>query len=492
MFPTSGWSRLLLLLLLLAVLAGIMPALAEDVAYPAATLSPDAPAYDSEHPENLEADQLYAWSAILIEADSGTVIFEKDAETLRHPASTTKIVTVLLGCLMVEDVNQIVTVSERAVMVEDEDSSTMGLTAGEEIPFIDVLYGAALQSGNDAANVIAEVVSGSIESFVVLMNQYVQTLGCENTHFNNPHGLTDPYHYTTAYDMALITRAAMENELFRQIVGTYSYSIAKTNITRAHTITNSNELLRVPTENNANSYYYPDAIGIKTGSTNAAQYCLVSAAERDGVELISVVLYSDRRRGRWQDTIRLFDYGFSQYTSVTPIDLYNMNPITLETSNYSLSDPDLGKLPLTCVAQDPAAASRARIVATFQEVEAMANNLRNTVIIEYARDFQAPIAAGEVIGTMTYFPEGQEEVVYNLVASRAIGARENAPRSLEQIIVDVQNDPNPFPPLSLELVVVHIVLPLAAIILVIRILLRLLRGRRHGPRTPRIVHRGLK
>ncbi len=479
-------------LLLACVLMGFVPAGAEESPYPAATLSPDAATYDSTHPENLEADQLYAWSALLMEADSGTVIFEKDAETLRHPASTTKIVTILLGCLMVEDLDQVVTVSERAVMVEDEESSLMGLTAGEEIPFIDVLYGAALRSGNDAANVIAEVVSGSIDAFVELMNQYVQSLGCENTHFSNPHGLTDPYHYTTAYDMALITRAAMENETFRTIVGTYSYTVARTNTTRAHTITNSNELLRVPTESSDNAYYYADAIGIKTGSTSAAQYCLVSAAERDGVELISVVLYSDRRRGRWQDTIRLFEYGFSQYTSVTPIDLYNMNPITLETSNYSLSDPNLGKLPLTCVAQDASAASRAKIVATFSEVESMAGNLRNTVIIKYTRDFEAPIAAGEIMGTMTYYADG-EAVVYNLIASRAIEVRENAPKSYAEIVAEVENDPNPFPPLSLEFVLVHVVLPIGALVLVIRLLMRVFRRRhRHFSRTPRVTRGGMK
>lgn len=465
-------------LLLAALLLSGAPARAEDTAYPSATLSPTAADYDSDHPENLEADQLYAWSAILVEADSGTVIFEKDSETLRHPASTTKIVTILLGCTMVEDVNQVITVSERAVAVEDEDSSTMGLIAGEEIPFIDVLYGAALRSGNDAANVIAEVVAGSIESFVELMNQYVQTLGCENTHFSNPHGLTDAYHYTTAADMAVITRNAMENELFREIVGTYSYVVARTNTTRAHTITNSNELMRVPTDDNSNQYYYPYALGIKTGSTNAAQYCFVSAAEKDGVELISVVLYSDRRRGRWQDTIRLFEYGFSQYTSVTPIDLYNQNPITLETRNYSLNDPDMGKLQLSCVPQDAAAAAGAKIVATYKEVETMASNLRSTVIIEYTRDFIAPITAGEVMGTMTYFPEGKEEVVYNLVASRTISARENAPKSLDELIAEVENDPNPFPPLSVELVVQHLVLPIALVVLVFRLLRALLRRRR--------------
>lgn len=485
---TPGKMRLLTLLAAFMWLFSSSVALADESPYPAATISPDAAPYDSEHPENLEPDQLYAWSAVLMEAKSGSIIFEKDPDTLRHPASTTKIVTIYLGCIMVENLYETVTVSERAVMVEDEDSSLMGLKAGEEIPFIDVLYGAALTSGNDAANVIAEVVSGSVEAFVELMNKYVETLGCENTHFNNPHGLTDPLHYTTARDMALITRAALENDTFRDIIGTQTYTVSKTNITRAHTIKNSNELL-----NPDSNHYYPYATGGKTGSTSAAQYCLVSVADKEDVELISVVLYSNRSTGRWRDSVRMFDYGFSQYTSVTPIDLYNMNPITLETSSYSLNDPDRGKLPLLCVAQDISASLRAQIVATFDEVDAMARNLRNTVIINYSRDFSAPIEAGETMGTMTYFTENGEEVVYNLLASRSIARRENAPKSLEELWAEVVADPNPFPPLSLEMIFTYLFLPVLAVVAFFGLIIRLLRRRRrHLGKAPKVVHRYMK
>lgn len=478
---------------LLAALCMLPAASYAESPYPRATINPDASSYDSEHPEKLEPDQLYAWSAVLMEAKSGRIIFEKDPDTLRHPASTTKILTILLGCTMVEDVNMTVTVSERAAMVEDPDSSLMNLRAGEEIPFIDVLYGAALLSGNDAANVIAETVSGSVENFVELMNNYVSTLGCENTHFNNPHGLTDPYHYTTAADMAKITQAAMSNSLFRQIVASTSYTVSKTNMTRAHTISNGNILLINGTEENPNKYYYPYAIGVKTGTTNAAQYCLVSAAEKDGVELISVVYYSDKNTGRWRDTIRLFDFGFSQYTSVSPIDLYNMNPITIETSNFALDDPDRGKLRLACTPQNVAASLRAQIVATNDEVDAMSRNLRNTVIISYDRDFIAPVESGEVMGTMTYFTESGEAVVYNLTATRSIARRENAPKSLNELIAEIEADPNPFPPLTLELIFIYLFLPVLTIAVAIQLLYRLFkRKRRHAAKAPRVVHRYMK
>ena len=157
--------------LFMALLFLFSAALAEAPAQekiPEPTLQPDAVAYDPDHPEDLLPEQLYALSAILITEDKGEVIFEKDPDEIRYPASTTKILTVLLGILMVDDLEQTVTVSETALMIP-EDSSTMKLKAGEEIRFIDVLYGTMLLSGNDGANVIAETVSGSVPEFVSLL-----------------------------------------------------------------------------------------------------------------------------------------------------------------------------------------------------------------------------------------------------------------------------------------------------------------------------------
>lgn len=459
---------------------------AEEIPEP--TLSPEAAPYDPNFPDKLEADQLYALSAVLITAGKGDVIFEKDPYTIRFPASTTKILTVLLGIMLVEDLNQKVTVSETALNIP-ADSSTMGLKAGEEISFMDVLYGTMLLSGNDGANVIAETVSGSIPAFVDLMNEMAANIGCINTHFANAHGYHDDNHYTTAYDMALIAREAMKNELFRKISDTVTYTIARTNLQKARTITTKSEYMLPGSEEKPNKYYFPDATGIKTGSHSHSGYCFVGSASRDGVDLISVVFFTGKR-ARWADTIKLMNYGFSQYVSVTPQSLYEMNPITVETSNYSTSDGNRGRVQLLCRARADSASPV--IIATKSEINQMAASIKDTLLFQYVRDFEAPVAAGEVMGTMTYFPENDQPVVYDLVASRSVAVRDNVPKTLEQIIADTYADPNPFPPFTLEMLFIFLapLLILVLLVLLIIVLRRFLRTR--GKRTPRPARRYLK
>ena len=455
---------------------------------PEPTLSPEAAAYDAAFPENLEPDQLYAASAVLITADKGEVIFEKDPYTIRYPASTTKILTVLLGITMVDDLYQTVTVSDTAMDIP-ADSSTMGLHAGEEIRYIDVLYGTMLVSGNDGANVIAETVSGSIPAFVELMNETAALFGCEHSHFVNAHGYHDDDHYTTAYDMALITQQAMKNELFRTIAGTVTYAIPRTNLQRPRTLTTKSEYMLSGSEEKPNKYYYPDATGVKTGSHSHSGYCFVGSASRDGVDLISVVYFTGRR-ARWADTIKLMNYGFSQYVSVTPLTLYQMNPITIETSNYSTSDGNRGHVQLICKSRPDTVPTS--IVATKTEINQMAAHIQDTLLIQYSRDFQAPIEAGEVMGSITYFPEGGEPSVYDLVASRSVAVRENVPKTLEQIEAETYSDPNPFPPLNLYFFATML-WPLFAIGFIF-ILLRMLRKKIKikGKKTPKPVNRYLK
>ena len=274
-------------------------------------------------------------------------------------------------------------------------------------------------------------------------------------------------------------------------MGTYTYDLPKTNMTRARTITNTNELMRHPTEDNANKYYYPNANGMKTGTSQSSGYCFVGSAAKENVELISVVLFTGKR-ARWADSIKLFDYGFSQYTSVTPVDLYKQNPITLETSSYALDDPDMGKLLLNCVPVNAADAVRGTMIVTFAQAELMARNLRDTVMIQYVRDFAAPIEAGEVMGTMTFFPENGAAVEYNLIASRAVAKRANAPKTLEEIIAAVNADPNPLPPLSVELVLYALspILLLLAAFFLLRFLVR--RYHRRQSKVPKIGRRYLK
>ena len=188
--------------------------------YIAPTLSKSADPYDPEKPEELSADQLYAKAAILIEATTGDVIFEKNADQTMYPASTTKILTTLLG-IMMGDLSQEVTMTETAAQVE-EGSSTTGLQAGETINFLDLLYATMIRSGNDGAQLIAELISGNEAEFANLMNEAAAMYGCTGTHFANASGLHDPNHYPTARDMAKLAQAAMQNDTFRQIAKTFS------------------------------------------------------------------------------------------------------------------------------------------------------------------------------------------------------------------------------------------------------------------------------
>lgn len=453
---------------------------------PEPTLNPDAAQYDPEHPEDLTEEQLYAASAVLMTQERGEVIFEKDADTVRYPASMTKILTVLLGIMYVDDLDQKVIVSDTALNIP-ADSSTMHLKTDEEIRYIDVLYGTMLLSANDGANVIAETVSGDIYHFVNLMNETAEAMGCSNTHFVNAHGYHDDNHYSTARDIAIIAREAMKNETFREIARAVTWQIPKTNMQKARTITTKSEYMLAGSEESPNKYYFPDATGIKTGSHSHSGYCFAGAASRDGVELVSVVMFTGKR-ARWADTIKLMNYGFSQYMSVTPADLYNMNPITIETSNYSTADQNRGKVQLLC---QPLQGS-ANIVSTKSDIKRMADRLTDLVFIQYDRDFQAPVEAGEQIGTMTYFPERGDPAVYALVASRSVEQRSDVPKTLEQIIAETYADPNPFPPFNFEFGLI-IFGPVILIALLFFALRRQSKKRRSSHmRVPRPVNRYVK
>lgn len=467
----NGWFRrcvCICLTLALCVCFACASLAEETVRFIAPRLDSNAAPYDPEHPEQLEEGQLYAKSAILIDAKSGDVIFEKDADAVMYPASTTKILTVLLG-LMMGDMNQTVYLSDSAMYGIQGGDSTMDLEVGESINFQDLLYGTFIRSANEGANLIAETVSGSIDAFVTLMNEAAAMYGCTNTHFANPNGLHNEAHYSTVRDMAKLAQAAMQNEAFRDIAKAYTYQLPASNVHRARVLTHSSRRLFNPSLED-NEYYYPYANGIKSGFHSSAGYCFVGSAEKDGIELISVVFYTTEN-GRWTDTKKLMEYGFSQFVSMTPQQLYMENPITVETSGFSLDDPGYGRLELGVRART--GTSSVYIVATKDEMASMARNLRQTVLIEYTRDFVAPIEQGETLGTMTYYPtDGSGAVTYDLVASRSIQRRENAPLSLEEIEALVYADPNPLPPLSPEVVLIVLV-PVGGVVALIRLLRRL-------------------
>ena len=450
--------------------------------------------YDAEHPELLTEDDITAVSCILIEQSTGEVIFEKDADKLMYPASTTKIMTVLLGLLATDDLNEIVTVSyngskEGVRTMLDPESSVLGLRVGEQLTMLDLLYGTILRSGNDAAIAIAEHVSGTEAEFVQLMNQTAQMFGMTNTNFMNPHGLHHDYHYTTARDLATLSYEAMKNDTFKDIVRSDRHQMAATNEQKERMISTGHRIMLKTYDGKDNSYYYEYIQGIKSGTTDAAGYCYVGAAEKDGVELISVVLYSDRYNV-WRDTKKLFEYGFSQYTHTTLTEMYLENPLKVYTSGYDKDDIGLGELELSASPVDPT--KTVEISGTYDEIEQLTQNLRNMVLVQYTRELKAPISAGEIIGKMTYVTESGEAIVYNLLATRSVVARKNRPPSLSEIIAATEADPNPFPPLTLEiaLIVLSPLLIVTAVILIIRAIVR--SYKRHYARLPRNKNRYVK
>jgi D-alanyl-D-alanine carboxypeptidase (penicillin-binding protein 5/6) len=263
--------------------------------------------------------------SILINADTGGVLFEKNARQTSHPASITKIATALYALeKRGEFLDEIVTAQEDAIAVVssiarkadfdkyppyrlETGGTHIGLKVGERLPLRALLYGLMLNSGNDAANVIAQhVAGGDILQFMKDLNCYLKEKGITDTSFSNPSGLTHPYHYTTALDMAKIAQIAMQNPTFREIVRALRYIRPQTNKQPASVFVQHNRLLK------QGALHYPKAIGIKTGFTNAAGYNIVAAAEKNGRTLIAVVLGADESVKRFKDAITLFEAGFNE------------------------------------------------------------------------------------------------------------------------------------------------------------------------------------
>lgn len=254
-----------------------------------------------------------AAGAVLINADTGTIIYEHNAYEQRAMASTTKIMTALLTA-EAGNLDERFTADSYAIKVE---GTSMGLREGDIVTRRALLYGMLLPSGNDAANAAAVSVSGSMGEFVKLMNKKAEELGLKNTHFANPSGLDAQGHYTTAYDLAMLTRAALQNPVFAEICKCASARVEFGNPPYMRTLSNSNKML----------WQYEGCIGVKTGFTDNARRCLVSAAEKSGVRLIAVTL-SDAND--WVDHTNMLNYGFSQVHSC---EIVLPSPITVPVVN---------------------------------------------------------------------------------------------------------------------------------------------------------------
>lgn len=323
-----------------------------------------------------------AESAILIDGDTGKILYEKSAYEKRAPASTTKIMTALLALEHCKTTDVAIVTSEAITSVPSGYSTDL-LKMGEELTIKDLLYALLLPSSNEAANVLAIHIAGSIDSFASMMNTKAMDLGCKNTHFVNPNGVHDDNHYSTAYDLSLIAKEAMKNDIFRQIVSTASYTLPNSNkysrIDR--TLITTNDLIKKQSNN-----YYEYAIGIKTGFTTPAKNCLVSSATKDGKTLIAVVLRSNTDNNRYNDTKTLFNYGF---------DNFSKKDIVKSGSTIKTID----------VKNATSATKNLNLVAETGINTMVTNDKLNDTIepqINLNEHLQAPIKKDSIVGTATY------------------------------------------------------------------------------------------
>ncbi|MBR3844685.1 MAG: D-alanyl-D-alanine carboxypeptidase [Clostridia bacterium] len=338
-----------------------------------------------------------AASALVMDASTGTVLFEKNADTKRSMASTTKIMTTLL-LLEQGNLQKELTVTQDMVQVE---GTSMGLLPGDTVTREALCYGMMLASGNDAANVAAIAHSGSLEAFQNAMNQKAGTLGMKNTHFVTPSGLDDEEHYSTAYDMALLTAQALKNPIFCQIAASSSARVSYGNPPYRRTLTNHNKLLSS----------YEGCIGVKTGFTKKSGRCLVSAATRDGGTLICVTLSAP---DDWNDHKALLDYGFGQ---MEPIE-YKENSFTLPVvggigdtltvghETLTLSLPRSAKKDLIFTLQAP----------PFLYAPIQKNQPIGELLLLYKGKVieQVPLLARDTLSQLVYTPTLWEQMLVNL------------------------------------------------------------------------------
>lgn len=349
------------------------------------------------------APEVSAQSAVVLTADTGAVLFEKDGHTPRPVASTTKIMTALLALEAAQEQGDpLVDLTQEMVAVE---GSSMGLQAGDSISLTGLAAGMLLASGNDAANAAALYLEGSLESFAARMNQRAAALGMEDTHFVTPSGLDGEdaqglAHLSTAYDMALLARAALEDQAFRQLCSSPSLAVAFAEPVKRVTYTNHNKLLT----------QYPGCVGVKTGFTKEAGRCLVSAAERDGALLIAVTLNAPND---WQDHTALLDYGFSQ-----------VEPYQLAGGDVRLTVPVVGS---------PVEAVSLRGSNGGEVTLPLGQGAQVERVVRVPKFLYAPVEAGEQVGEICWYLEGQLLGSAPLTAAGAAPLQEKAPSLWERL-----------------------------------------------------------
>ena len=336
-------------------------------------------------------------SAIVIDRNSKTILFRKDENSKRAMASTTKIMTALI---VIENTNLDTTIeiSKKAAGI---GGSRLKISAGDNISIRDLLYGLMLRSGNDAAIALAEYVGGNIENFVDMMNKKAYELNLQNTHFVTPHGLDEKEHYTTAYELAILTDYALKNETFSKIVQTKTANITINGQNK--TISNTNELL-----GNLNGVY-----GVKTGFTNGAGRCLVTSIKRDNMDIICVVLGADTKKDRTKDSVKLIEYIFKNY------EITSLNSIINE------SFESWNKLNTNRIHIEKGLDNNLNLILDLNNKEILYPILRNSeneINVKIISDFnlKAPITSNTKMGKLQIFYKDEIIREINIVNTNSI------------------------------------------------------------------------
>lgn len=393
------------------------PAIASASPSPAATASASPAAKDdnaspapsaSAAPEEAKNENVFpaphAKAALLYDLNGGRSIYQSHADDKVYPASTTKIMTALLA-LEKGNLADTVTVSETALADIDYRHSKLGLKAGEQMTLENLLTALLVCSANDAANVIAEYISGDIPTFVELMNTRAKELGMVNTHFVNPHGFHDDNHYTTANDLMLVTREALKSTKFREIVKIKTTKLPATNMSKERTISSTNHLI---SRYRNTFHYYQYATGVKTGSTDEAGSCLVATAEKNGISLLSVVMgceNENQNEGAYSfvDTKAMFEYVFNNYKNVV---IAQTSEIVSDSKVYEAKDN-------TRVALSPS-----KDISILLPSDYTAEEIAKQITLP--DQISAPVEKGSQIGTVTYSFRGETIATVDLLAANEV------------------------------------------------------------------------
>lgn len=383
----------------------------------------------------LDTPEIKSEAAILTDLKTGRVLYSKNADKELYPASTTKIMT---GILALEhgNLSDTVTASVAALAPITNEDSHMGILIGEQFTLEQLIYGMLVYSANDAANVIATHIAGTPENFVQIMNEKAAELGMDNTNFVNTYGIHDDEHYTTAEDMVTLTRYAMKNEKFREIVKTPIYKIPPTEkYTTERNLPNTNLFL---SSFRSAEFYNKNVIGVKTGSTDAAGYCLVTASANEATELLTVVFKAPNRATSYTDSKKLLDLGFKNYTYTT---IAAKGNVIRDSKVYEAKHDT--RVALT-VKEDISALLPKDIEIT--EAVEVTENLPEVI--------KSPIKKGEVIGDITYSYNGSEIGKAELVAANDV--ERNNLLFLYHLIIKIVTHPIFFIPAILIIILILI------------------------------------